>query len=150
VSEAEANARRSWQAMTAPTVAEVAARFDDPPPEYGLVLWWGWEGPITEEVIRRDLDEIHARGVRCVMIEAGYDMIEPYLSPGWFALVRFAVEGARRRGMCVYLVDEGKYPSGFAEGRFSAERPDLRMQGLGVRERIAVFDKLKRIHPCGF
>jgi len=40
--------------------------------------------------------------------------------------------------MRVYLVDEGKYPSGFAGGRFSAERPDLRMQGLGICERIAV------------
>jgi hypothetical protein len=138
VSEPEANAGRSWQAISDPTAAEVAARFDGPPPEYGLALWWGWEGPITEEVIRRDLDEIHARGVRCVMIEAGYDMLEPYLSPGWFALVRFAVEEARRRGMRVYLVDEGKYPSGFAGGRFSAECPNLRMQGLDVCERIAV------------
>ncbi len=134
----ETDTRRSWQAISVPTTAEVAAHFDSPPPEYGLVLWWGWEGPITEDVIRRDLDEILARGVRCVMIEAGYDMVEPYLSPGWFALVRFAVAEARRRGMRVYLVDEGKYPSGFAGGRFSAERPDLRMQGLGVCERIAV------------
>ena len=128
----------SWAAVTVPDTTEVAARFSAPPPEYGLILWWGWDGPMTEAVIARDLDEIQARGVQCVMIEAGYGMTEPYLSPGWFELVRLTVEHARRRGMRVYLVDEGKYPSGFAGGRFSAEQPDLRMQGLDVAERIAV------------
>jgi hypothetical protein len=136
--ELESKAARSWQAITVPTAAEVAARFAAPPAEYGLILWWGWDGPMSEEVIVRDLDEIRARGVQCVMIEAGYEMAEPYLSPGWFELVRLAVEHARQRGMRVYLVDEGKYPSGFAGGKFSAERPDLRMQGLDVAERIVV------------
>jgi hypothetical protein len=93
---------------------------------------------MTEEVIVRDLDEIRSRGIRSVMIEAGYDMSAPYLSPGWFELVRLAVEHARQRDMRVYLVDEGKYPSGFAGGKFSAERPDLRMQGLDIAERVAV------------
>jgi len=129
---------RSWSAITVPAAATVAADFLSPGPEYGLILWWGWDGPMSEAVIARDLDEIVARGVRCVMIEAGYGMAEPYLSPGWFELVRLAVEHARRRDMRVYLVDEGKYPSGFAGGKFSAERPDLRMQGVGIAERIPV------------
>ena len=134
----DSNTLRSWSAITVPAAAEVADRFSDPEPEYGLILWWGWDGPMSEAVIVRDLDEIKARGIRSVMIEAGYGMTEPYLSPGWFELVRLAVEHARRRDMRVYLVDEGKYPSGFAGGKFSAERPDLRMQGLGVAERIPV------------
>jgi len=133
-----ANAPNSWQAIVDTSVDEAASNFGAPPPEYGLTLWWGWDGPITEKVIARDLDEISARGIRCVTIEAGYGMSAPYLSPAWFETVRLAVEHARRRGMRVYLVDEGKYPSGFAGGKFSAERPDLRMQGLDVAERIAV------------
>jgi hypothetical protein len=132
------NAQGSWQTITMPSVDEAASSFGAPPPEYGLTLWWGWDGPITEEVIARHLDEIRARGIRCVTLEAGYGMSAPYLSPAWFELVRLAVDHARRRGMRVYLVDEGKYPSGFAGGKFSAERPDLCMQGLGVAERIVV------------
>ncbi|MFL7795089.1 MAG: glycosyl hydrolase, partial [Anaerolineae bacterium] len=132
------NMLNPWPTITEPSVNEAAADFDAPPPEYGLTLWWGWDGPITEEVIARDLDAIGARGIRCVTIEAGYGMSAPYLSPAWFETVRLAVAHARRRGMRVYLVDEGKYPSGFAGGKFSAERPDLRMQGLAVAERIAV------------
>ena len=132
------NAQRPWQSITMPSVNEAASNFDTPPPEYGLTLWWGWDGPITEKVIARDLDEISARGIHCVTIEAGYGMSAPYLSPDWFETVRLAVEHARHRGMRVYLVDEGKYPSGFAGGKFSAERPDLCMQGLGVVERIVI------------
>jgi hypothetical protein len=93
---------------------------------------------VSEEVILRDLDAIQARGFLAVMIEAGYQMAAPYLSRGWFELVRFAVEQARGRGMRVWVEDEGKYPSGFAGGKFSAERPDLRMQALVVAEKIAV------------
>lgn len=119
-----------------PSAAEAARRFAEPPAEYGPVVWWGWNGPITEEVIERDLDGLQARGARSVLIEAGYGMAERYLSPGWFRLVAEAVARAGRRGMRVWIEDEGKYPSGFAGGRFSAERPDLRMRGLAVAERI--------------
>jgi hypothetical protein len=126
----------AWQRLNDPTTAEVASRFASPPPEYAVTLWWGWNGPVDQEVIRRDLDAIHARGVRSVLIEAGYEMRERYLSPGWFELVRYAVEQAGLRGMRVWIEDEGKYPSGFAGGKFSALRPDLRMQALVVAERV--------------
>jgi hypothetical protein len=129
-------ADRPWQRINLPSLAEVASTFRTPSPEYGMILWWGWDGPVTEAVIIRDLDFIQSRGFSCVMIEAGYGMSAPYLSPGWFQLIRIAVEQARQRGMRVWVEDEGKYPSGFAGGKFSTERPDLRMQGLVVAERI--------------
>ena len=131
-------AERPWQEITVPGVAEISLNFQTPPSEHGLVLWWGWDGPVTEAVIIHDLDDIKARGFPCVLIEAGYGMSSPYLSSGWFEMVKLAVEHARRRGMRVWVEDEGKYPSGFAGGKFSAECPDLRMQGLVVAERIAV------------
>jgi len=122
-----------------PSAAEVASVFPAPPPEYAVTITWCWDGPMTEEVIVCDLDLIHSRGFRAVTIEAGYDMDNaPYLSDGWFRLVRFAVEQAKSRGMRVWIINEGKYPSGFAGGKFTHERPDLRMQGLGVAERVDV------------
>ena len=133
-----AAAEHPWQALADPSAAEVAAHFSTPPPEYGLTVWWGWDGAITEEVINRDLDAFHAKGIRVVTIEAGYGLSASYLSPGWFETIKLAVAQAKRRGMRVWLVDEGKYPSGFAGGKFSAERPDLRMQALVVGERVEV------------
>lgn len=132
------DAPRAWQRLHTPTAAEVASQFGDPPPEVGPVLWWGWTGAMTAEVITRDLDDICALGFRAVMIEAGYGMSPRYLSDEWFAAVRLAVGMARERGLRVILVDEGKYPSGFAGGKFTRERPDLRMQGLAVAAKIPV------------
>jgi hypothetical protein len=131
-------ADRPWQQITDVSAAEAAAHFRTPPPEYGMVLWWGWDGPVTEEVITRDLDTFKACGFAGVMIEAGYAMPSPYLSQGWFDLVALAVKHAKERGLRVWVEDEGKYPSGFADGKFSRERPDLRMQGLAVAEKIPV------------
>lgn len=127
-----------WQSINDPTVEEVARTWANPPPEYCLVVWWGWNGPITQDVIVKDLDRIQAMGARAFLIEAGYGMTHKYLSPGWFELISFAVEQARQRNMRVWLVDEGKYPSGFAGGKFSEERPDLRMQALVVADRITL------------
>ncbi len=101
-----------------------------------MILWWGWDGPMSDTVIRRDLDRIKAMGFTGVMVEAGYGMKAKYLSPEWFSLVKVAVDEAKARGMKVWIEDEGKYPSGFAGGKFSNERPDLKMQGLVVTERI--------------
>ena len=111
-----AGAERPWQALQMPSVSDVAARWRTPPPEHGVTLWWGWDGPVDETVIRRDLDLIRSKNIRSVLIEAGYGMSAPYLSAGWFERVALAVGEARRRDMRVWLADEGKYPSGFAGG----------------------------------
>jgi hypothetical protein len=130
------NGQQPWQQINYPGTKEIAANFKTPPPQYGMILWWGWDGPMTDTVIKRDLDRIKAMGFRGVMIEAGYGMTAKYLSPEWFALVKIAIGEAKKRDMIVWIEDEGKYPSGFAGGKFSNERPDLKMQGLVVTERI--------------
>jgi hypothetical protein len=132
-------APQPWQQVTNPTAAEVLKNFATPPSEYAASVTWGWNGPMTEEVIVRDLDTLHARGLRVATIEAGYHMDNaPYLTDGWFKMIRFAAEQAQKRGMRVIIIDEGKYPSGFANGKFSLERPELRMQGLAVASRLEV------------
>src|SRR4051794_20620265 len=129
-------AQRSWQKLVTPNVQEIKAFFQHPPSYYSNSVTWGWNGPMSKEVIARDLDSLHALGFSAVTIEAGYKMPVEYLSEGWFKLVKTAVEEARSRDMHIWIIDEGKYPSGFAGGKFSKERPDLRMQGLVVYERI--------------
>ena len=97
-----AAAGHPWQELNDPSAAEVAAHFSTPPPEYGLTIWWGWDGAITEEVINRDLDAFHAKGIRVVTIEAGYGLSTPYLSPGWFETIKLAVAEAKRCLRCDY------------------------------------------------
>ena len=131
-------AERPWQEMSWPKVDEVAASFADPPVEYGMTFYWGWDGSVTPEVMARDMDQFKQNNVRLVTLEPGYGMPFLYLSEGWFESVKTAVQLAKERNMRVWLVDEGKYPSGFAGGKFSSERPDLRMQALVVAERPKV------------
>jgi hypothetical protein len=131
-----AQAQQPWQKINDIGLKDIATNFITPPSENGIVLWWGWDGPVNEEVIKRDLDKIKSFGFKQVMIEAGYGMASPYLSPGWFELVKTATEQAKLRGMRVWVEDDGKYPSGFAGGKFSAERPDLKMQALVTIEKI--------------
>jgi hypothetical protein len=129
-------AERPWQQITVPTSAQAARGFRSPPPEYGMVLWWFWNGPMTEAAIRRDLDEIQAHGVKSVLIWAYYGLEIEYLSDRWFERVRFAVAEAKRRDLRVWLMDEGSYPSGHAGGRITKEHPDQRMKALVVGKRI--------------
>jgi hypothetical protein len=120
-----------------PSTGEAASAFRTPPAGFGMLLWWNWGGPITEEFIVRDLDNIHSHGVQGVLVGTAYGVDPPYLSPRFFELIRYAVDQARQRGMKVWLADEGSYPSGFAGGKFNTDHPALRMQALVVSERLS-------------
>jgi hypothetical protein len=129
-------AQQKWQKVTLPKYAEMAASFKNSPAQYAETLTYGLEGPLTREAINTDLDAIKKQGIKVVTIEGGYKMKEPYLSEGWFENVKMIVQELKKRGMHLWIIDEGKYPSGFAGGKFSQERPDLRMQGLVIAKRI--------------
>lgn len=123
--------------ITNHTVEQLAEHFKDPSPEYGPTVTWGWQGDLHTSTIDRDLDSLQSHGFQMVTIEGGH-MNDPYLSPGYFTLIKYAVAAAKKRGMKVWIIDEGKYPTGFAGGLFSKERPDLKMQALIAAERIDV------------
>jgi hypothetical protein len=132
-----ASAQHSWQKLTMPKAAAVAASFATPPVEYAHTLTYGLEGPLSREAFAADLDAMQKQGIQVVTMEGGYKMKEPYLSEGYFKNIQVLVEELKKRNMRLWIIDEGKYPSGFAGGKFSQERPDLRMQGL-VAGRINV------------
>ena len=125
--------------LTAPVGTDDLARgFANPPAEKCSHVIWGWEGNMDIETIRHDLDSIKTKGFRSVIIEAGYHLPFEYLSEGWFEAVRTAVLEAKARDLKVRVIDEGKYPSGFAGGKFTRERPELRMKALVVLDTIHV------------
>jgi hypothetical protein len=130
--------KKPWQRFNDPGAEEISDNFQSPPVEYSMTFYWGWDGKITEEVIARDLDAFRERGVHIVTLEPGYDMGSPYLSEGWFNMVKRTVELARDRNMRVWIVDEGKYPSGFAGGKFTTDAPELRMKALVDAGRIQI------------
>ena len=111
-------------------MAQTEKEFMNPPAEACSHVILGWDGEINPSVIGNDLDAIQQKGFRNIIIEPGYHMNSPYLSDGWFANVCTMADSAAAHGMKMWIIDEGKYPSGMAGGKFSLERPDLCMQAL--------------------
>lgn len=129
----------SWECIHHSSLSEAEACFTtETPAEFASHVIWGWEGPMDIKTIRHDLDSIKTKGFRSVIFEAGYRLPYEYLSDGWFKAIRTAVREAKKRDLKVWIIDEGKYPSGFAGGKFSKERPDLRMKALVVMDRREV------------
>jgi len=130
-------AQQPWQRIQMPTASQVANVWKMPPPEYGPEPYYGLNGAVDETVIRRDLDTMKGLGFRAVTVQAGYGMPFGYLSPEYFKFFRTFVEEAKQRGMRVWIVDDAGYPSGFAGGRFTELKPELRMQALEVAQKIS-------------
>jgi hypothetical protein len=131
-------AQRPWQQITVPPVREAAANFKTPPREYGAIRWLTNGGEITRARIVSDLDLCLANGVFVVNIGWGSRLKPKYLSPEQLALAKFAVEEASKRGMKVWMQDEGNYPSGMAGGLINTEYPRLRMQAIVADLRASV------------
>ena len=129
---------RPWQDMTMPSLREVAQNFLTPPREYGAIHWAIWGGELTKERIVREFDTLSQLGIYVVNLGPARGMTPKYLSPEHLELTRFAVEEASKRGMKVWLADEGSYPSGFAGGKISTDYPKLTMQGIVADIRISV------------
>ena len=92
--------------------AQSKETFSNPPAEMCSHVILGWDGEISAQVMERDLDAIQKAGFRNVIIEPGYRMGTPYLSEQWFQNVRMMADAVARRGMKMWIIDEGKYPSG--------------------------------------
>ena len=130
-------AQPPWQRVQMLTADEVAQTWKTPPPEYGPEPYYGLNGAVDETVIRRDLDTMKSLGYQAVTVQAGYGMPFAYLSSEYFKFFRTFVEEAKKRNMRVWIVDDAGYPSGFAGGKFTELKPEMRMQALVAAQRVA-------------
>lgn len=133
-----ATAQQPWQHMQMPTAAEVQKAWLSPPPEYGPEPYYGLNGPADIEVVRHDLDTMHALGYQAVTVQYGYGEKFAYLSTEYFDFFKQFVAEAKKRDMRIWIVDDAGYPSGFAGGKFSELKPELRMQALVVAAKFPV------------
>jgi len=108
-------AQTAVAADTVPPVREAAANFKTPPREYGAIRWFTNGGEITGPDPLGSGPAL-ADGVYVVNIGGGARLKPKYLSPEQLDLAKFAVEEAKKRGMKVWIQDEGNYPSAWLEG----------------------------------
>jgi len=133
-----AMAQGPWQQLTMPTVSQVSANFRNAPHEYGAIHWAIWGGPLTRERIVQEFDSLVANSIYVVNFGPARGMTPKYLSPEYFDLIKFAVDEARKRGIKVWIADEGTYPSGFAGGLIGEKFPQFVMQGIVADMRVSL------------
>ncbi|HEX3729277.1 MAG TPA: glycosyl hydrolase, partial [Opitutaceae bacterium] len=125
-----AQAAQPWQEISMPTVAEAAAAFPQPPPEYGAIHWFILGGPQSKERMRADLDQLKANGVTVCMLDNSGGMQPKYFTPEYLDFIKFTIDQARQRGIKVWIEGEAGYPDGFAGGLISQDYPQLGMQAI--------------------
>src|ERR1019366_3258248 len=75
-------------------------------------------------------------------------MTPKYFSPEHLALIKFGIEEAAKRGMKIWIADEGSYPSGFAGGLVSKQDSQLCIQGVVAGTRLRVARGHRRTFPA--
>lgn len=109
-------------------------QFKCPPAVLHPTYSWLWSGKITREGISKQLDEMQSAGINSVYILPLADDFSPglmattlfpeYLSDEFFELVRFTAQYAQKKGMSMWLYDEGGFPSGMAGTKVVNAVPD--------------------------
>lgn len=108
---------------------------------------WLWNGRVTKEGIKREIDEMYDTGIRAFYIlgepenfcpHARRTHLEPtYMSDEFLELVYYAFEVAREKGMHMWLYNEGGFPSGMVCGKVRELSPECAFQYLKSRTRKA-------------
>ena len=104
----------------------------DPPREFTVVPLWFWNDALTADDLVRQIDDFQAHGVYGFMIHprVGLPRDIGWMSERFLHFMHVAIEEARRRGLLVYLYDEGMYPSGASSGQVVAADAALQSRGL--------------------
>ncbi|MEK7397798.1 MAG: glycosyl hydrolase [Candidatus Poribacteria bacterium] len=107
----------------------------DPDSIYYPGYFWLWNGPLSENIIVKQLQDMKEHGARSVCVlpmprefrpdSTNNQLNVSYLSPEFFEYVKIAVHESKRLGMNYWLYDEGGWPSGEACGLVT-KNPELK------------------------
>lgn len=111
-------------------------QFLNPSDEFTPIPFWFWNDKLEKEEISRQINDFRDKGVMGFVIHPriGIPKDIHYLSDGFMAVVKHAVEEASKLGMKVVLYDEAMYPSGSAHGQVVKSDLGYATRGLRVVE----------------
>ncbi len=99
--------------------------FQDPPAKYRTMPQWSWNGEMTEQRIREQLDQFAAQGCGGLFPHARPGHITGYITDRWFELWDYACRYARKLGIEFHIYDEFMAPGGNAGGVVVQRHPEL-------------------------
>lgn len=95
----------------------------NPGSEYRSLPFWGWNDRLQEDELRRQMQDMKAKGIGGCFSHARDGIETPYLSEAWMEATRVMADEAARSGLEAWIYDEDKWPSGSAGGQVAAANP---------------------------
>ncbi|MDT0398245.1 MULTISPECIES: glycosylhydrolase-like jelly roll fold domain-containing protein [Streptomyces] len=116
--------------------------FADPRRDSRPTVYWYWNGPVTPELVDRQMADLRDKGMYEVILFSfdNAEMTPVFFTEEWFDIVGHVLRTAERTGMRVWLFNDDHFPSGRA-GEFIVKggqvgtrtygpRPELRLKAL--------------------
>lgn len=104
--------------------------FQNPTAEYRGTPLWSWNSKLTEDQLLRQIDHLEKMGFGGFHMHVRVGLETEYLGPEFMMLVQKCVARAKEKGMLAWLYDEDRWPSGYAGGKFTAEKEEYRSRHL--------------------
>lgn len=102
-----------------------------------------WQHGEAHEALLEELEAIYASGARAFCVESRTH--EQFCREAWWEDFGFLLQEAKKRGMQVWLLDDKRFPTGYANGGVLKEKnKGLRQQNL----RVAYVDVCGPIQDC--
>jgi hypothetical protein len=101
------------------------AAFRDPSRDYGILPFWFLNGELDPDEMRYQLGELRAKGMQGVVLHGRFGLEMPYVGDDYLDRIALAAAEAERLGLATWIYDEMNWPSGTADKRVLAARPDL-------------------------
>lgn len=90
-----------------------------------------WQYGQQEDELRHEIEKINETGIRSVCIESRTH--PDFGGDGWWNDMDIIMDEARRRNMRVWVLDDARFPTGFAAGKIRDQFPELRKWYLDQR-----------------
>ena len=103
---------------------------------YREAPFWSWNDRLKSTEARRQIDEMAAGGWGGFFMHARVGLVSDYMGREWMKVVKACVSHAKKRGMCAWLYDENRWPSGFAGGAIPSKGRKYRAKYLMLSENI--------------
>jgi hypothetical protein len=104
--------------------------FREPSRSFGILPFWFLNGELDPDEMRFQLGELRDKGMQGVVLHGRFGLEMPYVGHEYLDRIALAVEEADRLGLATWIYDEMNWPSGTADKRVLAARPDLAQRYL--------------------
>ena len=91
---------------------------------------------VTQSAVETEIEKIAECGIQAFCVESR--IFSDFCGEKWWTILKFILDKAKRAGMKVWILDDKRYPSGFANGALERGHKNAAQKHLFVRRTDAV------------